>query len=108
MLNRKTAYKESAQKNYNSRVNELQSLGNPRTEIELIDIWGEPDKAIWYYRYIRCGNGIDVIPPNLCLGHISSQCRGIPVAHVIRDLTHDEFVEIAEAISASLRIGKRD
>lgn len=97
----KNTYKESSRKNYGVRVDELRSLGYPRTDIELVDMCDSPaGKTIWYYEYVRCGHGVDDIPANLCKGHITFECRGTPIAHVIKDLTHDEFVEIAESIIA--------
>lgn len=95
----KKAYRESSRQSWSRIVSEVESHGPLRTDITLVDMWGEkPGKIIYYYKFNICGevpkNG--ALPsPNLCYGYIS-ESRYRPLAHVIQDIDHDIFVMIAE------------
>lgn len=94
----KKSFIESSEEAWSVIVSERDLLGFLRTDITLVDMWGEkPGPIIYYYVYNRRGKSIEDVPPTLCYGYLAEN-RYKPLAHVIKDIDHKEFIDIAMMI----------
>lgn len=81
-----------------ARINrEIREIGPERTEITLVDLIGEPGELVYMYKYERYGKGSEESKPSeRVYGYITNKHRGNPLAHLIRDITHEEFIELSK------------